>query len=89
MNLHIMRAKMTVSKVDVNKSADNVVLNAVARSDGYPNDGFDEDNTYAKFSPSGSLSLSIANPELFGKIRPGQTFYIDFTPVPEATPPAE
>lgn len=44
-----------------------------------PADGSDEDNTYAKFSPTGELTLSIANPALLGKIEPGQKFYLDLT----------
>jgi hypothetical protein len=39
-----------------------------------------EDNTYAKWTPSGSLSLDITNPALHGKFSQGQTFYVDFTP---------
>ncbi|QXE85960.1 hypothetical protein KP003_16595 [Geomonas nitrogeniifigens] len=42
-------------------------------------DGESEDNTYARWSPSGSFELQITNPDLVGKIKPGQKFYIDFT----------
>lgn len=45
----------------------------------YPSDGSDEDNTYAKFSPSGSLSLTVANPALVGKFAEGEKYYLDFT----------
>lgn len=47
----------------------------------YPTDGSDEDNTYAKFSPAGELTLTIANPALLGKIEPGTKFYLDFIKV--------
>lgn len=73
-----MRAKMQVSKVERFQGQDRITCNAVAAKS-YPADGSDEDNTYAKFSPSGELSLSIANPVLLGKIEPGQKFYLDFT----------
>lgn len=46
----------------------------------YPEDGSDEDNTFAKFSPSANLSINIANPDLFGKFNVGDKFYVDFTP---------
>ena len=46
-------------------------------SKGYPVDGTDEDNTYARFSPSADFRLSVANPALFGKFKPAQKFYID------------
>jgi hypothetical protein len=45
----------------------------VSRSTPYPDDGSDEDNTFAKFSPSVDLSITIANPALLGQFRPGQT----------------
>ncbi|GAA2888283.1 hypothetical protein GCM10010837_47810 [Aminobacter niigataensis] len=75
-----MRAKMKVSRVERWEGADKVTMNAVCKPSGYPTDGSDEDNTYAKFSPQGELTLTIANPALVGKIEPGTTFYLDFTP---------
>ncbi len=74
-----MRAKMQVSKVERFTGLDKITCNAVARSSGYPADGADEDNTYAKFSPTGELTLSIANPALLGVVEPGMKFYLDFT----------
>lgn len=83
-----MRAKMSV--LEVHRSAypngqtmvyqDRIKLAAVAAK-AYPADGSDEDNTYARFSPSGELTLTIANPSLIGRIEPGTTFYVDFIPV--------
>jgi hypothetical protein len=46
----------------------------------YPPDGLDEDNTYAKFSPSADFRLTVANPALHGTFERGQKFYVDFTP---------
>lgn len=76
----MMRAKMKVSRVELMGSSETIHAAPVGRSGSYPADGSDEDNTFAKFSPSGSLSLQIANPALLGKIKPGDTFYVDFTP---------
>jgi hypothetical protein len=76
---HFMRAKMQVSKVERFPGSDRITCNAVARSSAYPADGADEDNTYAKFSPTGELTLSIANPALLGAVEPGMKFYLDFT----------
>jgi hypothetical protein len=70
---------MSVTRVERFQGTDRVTMNAVCRSTAYPEDGSDEDNTYAKFSPQGELTLSIANPALLGKIEPGQKFYLDFT----------
>ena len=41
----------------------------------------DEDNSFAKFSPSVNFQIMIANPALLGKFASGDTFYVDFTPV--------
>jgi hypothetical protein len=49
-----------------------VRLRAVAKNGSYPSDGSDEDNTYAKYSPSASVEITIANPALFGKINNGE-----------------
>lgn len=78
-----MRAKMRISKIERYENWDAEVLHfhAVSRSDRYPEDGSDEDNTYAKFSPAGELKLTIANPVLIGKFNEGEKYYLDFTKV--------
>lgn len=76
-----MRAKFQISSVTKNcGGSETVRFHAVAKSTSYPEDGSDEDNTYAKFSPSASCEIQIANPALAGKFEPGQKFYVDFTP---------
>lgn len=77
----IMRAKMRIQSVSAYDTVEVLQLYAVGKPGTYPDTGLDEDNTYAKFTPSGELKLSIANPALIGKFKPGQTFYIDFTEV--------
>lgn len=46
---------------------------------GYPPDGSDEDNTYAKFSPSVDFRLTCTNPALFGEFKPEQKRYVDIS----------
>ena len=81
-----MRAKMKVGSVmpvfDSNKEKVSEIVNfhAVAATK-YDSTGVDEDNTFAKFSPSASVQIMIANPALLNTFEPGQTFYVDFTPV--------
>jgi hypothetical protein len=81
-----MRAKMKVGSVFPNRNgegetiSEQVTFHGVARSTPYPQDGADEDNTFARFSPSINLTMQIANPALFGKLEPGAAFYVDFTP---------
>ena len=84
-----MRAKLRVGAVLPYQSEGEViqerlVMHGVAKNGSYPADGADEDNSFAKFTPSASLDIQIANPALIGKFEVGQTFYVDFTPVPEA-----
>lgn len=76
-----MRAKLQISEV-VRHSAECETLkfHAVPKSGAYPADGSDEDNTFAKFSPSAKLELTVANPDLVGKFNPGEKYYVDFTP---------
>lgn len=80
-----MRAKFVVTGVTASQhegktTGETVTFSAVARSTPYPADGSDEDNTFAKYSPSASCSIYIANPALFGKLAVGEKYYVDFTP---------
>ena len=79
-----MRAKMRINHISRNDFGNDMMQEdlhfyAVARSDSYPDDGSDENNTYAKFSPFGELKLTIANPALLGKFNVGEEYYLDFT----------
>lgn len=74
----VMRAKLKCTTVLVTEHGEQLTCVAVAKS-GYPADGSDEDNTYAKFSPSAKFEITVANPALFGRIRPGDKFYVDFS----------
>lgn len=81
-----MRAKLQVGKVSkYPDSNDPSLTGGVSLSmfavapDTYPADGSDENNSYAKWSPSASLSIYIANPNLFDSFEEGQRFYVDFT----------
>jgi len=83
-----MRAKLRLDKIiehshndikkGVVKTAEQLYFNAVAKAQ-YDPDGLDEDNAFAKFSPSASLSITVANPALFGQFRAGEKYYVDFT----------
>jgi hypothetical protein len=81
-----MRAKVRVSAVlpfpngEGGVSSERLMFHGVARSDSYPADGSDENNTFAKFSPSVAFDMQVANPALIGEFEVGDTFYVDFTP---------
>ena len=75
-----MRAKVVLNRVEKFTGSEKLVFNPVA-SKQYAADGVDEDNTYAKFSPSGEFTLQVTNPALIGQFNPGEKYYVDFTPV--------
>ncbi len=75
-----MRAKMQIQSItrEIGGYRETVVMSAV-----YGGSTNDEDNSFAKTTPSGKIELAIANKELHGVYQPGDTFYVDFTPVPK------
>lgn len=80
----MMRAKMQVQSVKGTETYESISMSAVTSSNKpYGPNGENEDNTYARWTPSGTLALSITNPELIGKFKVGQKFYLDFTEAPE------
>jgi hypothetical protein len=66
------------SDAPVEKSMEELTFCGVAASS-YPADGLDENNSFAKWSPSVDLKITVANPALFGAIAQGDEFYVDFT----------
>lgn len=89
MNPPVARAKMKVTEVTQFEGSERLRMQPVCKPGGYPPDGSDEDNTYAKWSPSGSFELSITNPALHGVFKPGKAYYIDIIEVEEKIPTAE
>ena len=78
-----MRAKLVLNHIANSETCERLSFNAVAAST-YPSDGSDEDNTYAKWSPSVELGISITNPALIGQFQVGEKYYVDFTPTDKA-----
>ena len=80
----LMKAKMQVSQVtDFGSNTQEVKMVPVCGSQPYGPNGESEDNTFARYSPSGELRLIITNPDLTGKLKPGQKLYLDFTEAAE------
>ena len=40
-----------------------------------------EDTKFSAATPNGSLKFSLSNPNLLDTFKPGQTYYVDLTPV--------
>jgi len=83
--MSVMRAKMMVSSVkrlvgaDDKITAEELAMYPVCGNGSFGPNGESEDNTFSRYTPSGSLNLVVCNPDLHGKIKPGQKFYVDFT----------
>lgn len=77
----VMKAKMKVSSVQRTEYGEELEMQPVYKSEGYGEDGLDEDNTYARFTPQGKVTLMITNPALLGKFNPGEKYYLEFTKV--------
>jgi hypothetical protein len=83
----MMRAKLQVTSVVVSNTGpapsylqDTVTFIPVCGDKPFGKEGESEDNTYARWTPCGLVTLSITNPNLIGKFKVGQKFYADFTP---------
>lgn len=81
----LMRAKFLTTAVEHYNNVDRLFFRAVCSDVPYGPNGESEDNTFARYTPSADLSMSVTNPDLAGKIAQGDVFYVDFTKV-EATP---
>lgn len=79
-----MRAKFRVETVIQHKNETGVTheeITLFAVSDKpFDQGGNSEDNSFARWTPSGKLTMVITNPALFGKLKVGEKFYLDFTP---------
>lgn len=86
-----MRAKLMLYKVEPYHSLEQsgtalgkvvhetLWFTAMHKSEGYSEDALDENNTYAKYTPTANLCMVISNPRLLGHFHEGDVFYVDFT----------
>lgn len=61
---------------------------AAVSSKPFDAEGNSDDNSFARWTPNGSLTMDITNPALIGAINVGDQFYLDFTKVLKDIPPA-
>lgn len=62
---------------------EEIKMHCVCGNQPFGPNGESEDNSFARWSPSGNLNITVTNPNLFGKFVAGQKFYIDMTPAAE------
>lgn len=76
---------MMVAKFRVNEviQQGNPVVSEVLKMNPVTSRPFDEkgaseDNSFARWTPSGSLEMTVTNPDLFGKVKAGDNFMLTF-----------
>ena len=82
----LMRAKMCVYSVkrhdfkeNPNDSYEKICFASVCSDETFGEKGESENNTFARFTPNAALDMNIANPDLLGKLKAGDEYYVDFT----------
>ena len=79
-----MRAKFRVIEVQSHGGtatppmAEGIKMMAVSDAP-FDKMGMSEDNSFAMWTPSGVLEMTITNPNLFGQLKVGDKYYLDFT----------
>lgn len=74
-----LRLKMTVTSVkgcadqQGQKYQEEIALSAVYGPDGSAN------GQWSKYTPAASLTMTVSNPQAFGKVLPGQFVFVDIT----------
>ena len=80
-----IRAKLIVTKVSRVADhtgevvAEEVMLNPVYGPDGSAN------GQWSKYTPAGRFEMTINNKQAFGKLLPGQFYFVDFTPTDKSS----
>lgn len=68
-----IRAKMVCEGVSKTGDSENVALRAVTS-------GSEENKTFAKYTPSAYVQLTIDNPSAQGAFEQGKEYFVDFSP---------
>lgn len=77
----MLRLKMVCNTVK--RCADNsgdVGSEEITASAVYSNKEGSANAQWSKWTPCGALSFTVSNPRAFGKMLPGQFFFLDITP---------
>lgn len=70
-----VRAKFKVRSVEKTPDGEGEQVMLMAVTDDSP-----ENKTWSKYTPAGQITMTINNPECFGKYVPGKEMFVDFTP---------
>lgn len=78
--MQTVKAKFVVNEVTNYMGGQKVSMLPVQNTQ-YGADGENEDNQFARYTPSGEIRLQITNPALKDAFAPGKVFYVDMTSV--------
>jgi hypothetical protein len=73
-----MRAKFKIDKIESFTNGEQLTM-APVYADTYGPQGENEDNDFARYTPSGQLTMTVTNPNLINQFKEGDKYYIDFT----------
>lgn len=79
-----MRAKFELKSVytEENKRDGGEILQFSAVTEKpFDEHGKNDDNDFARWTPNGELTMTVTNPNLWGKFSVGEKYYLDFTKV--------
>ena len=68
----LFRAKFRVNSVEQQEESEFIDSSAVT-------DGSEENKSFAEYTPYGEFRLSVDNPNVIGRLDPGDEIYIDVT----------
>lgn len=68
-----MRAKFKVAAITHMENGAEIRMQPVT-------DGSPENKEFFKWTPGGEIKIALVKEELVAGIKPGQAFYVDFTP---------
>ncbi len=78
-----MRAKFLLQSVNSTPAGAGGVVEALefcaVTDKAFDPEGNSEDNSFARWTPTGSLTMTVTNPNLVGTFKPGEKYYLDFT----------
>lgn len=77
--MKIMIAKFRVTKVETLGTEQRVEMQAVTNKP-FDAEGNSDDNSFARWTPSGELKMHITNPALVDALPEGKKFYLEFRP---------
>ena len=73
-----MKAKFKLDSIRKTEYGEEFDLSVVV-PDKFDETGKSDDNTFARWTPTGHINFLVTNPALFNVYQPGQKFYVNFS----------